>query len=140
MPMKTFHSINAPLYLYLAMLTLYLSLRGIGDFVDTEWNEYAFNFLFFIAPFLTLFAHITLYRILAKKTKDIFVFIFAAIPGFFPGAIFGYGLWDMGHGDTMAGFLFEVFYFGLPTAFAFGLLGLIYNYIYIGVMRVAHKV
>ncbi len=139
--MKNSPLIHTPLCIYIIMLVLYVALRGMNGFADIKWNEYLFIFLFFIAPFLSLFFHITLYRILAKEKKDFFPFIFAAIPGFAPGAMFGYGLLGMSHNDTIIGFLYYIFFFGLSTAFFFGLLGLIYNSIYIWITKkIIHKV
>ncbi len=126
---KINHQVNAPIYSYVAALFLYYILKWLDILEGIEWSQQLFNFLVFIAPFLSMFISIYLYSRLMTKRKDIVVFLLGAAPGFIPGAIFGYGLWGMGHGDTIIGFLFNVLIIGLPTAIFFGLLSSLFNFI-----------
>ena len=129
MPKNNFHKINTPLYLYLFALVVCFFLQWLGLFEITEWNTYILGFLVFIAPFLSLFISIYLYRKFSVQRREIKVFLLGAIPGFFPGAVFGYGIWILGHGDTLIGFLSNIMVIGLPTAIVFGLIGSFYDYI-----------
>ena len=132
---KNSHRITIPIYLYLTSLTLYFSLRSLDDFVASKWNDYLFGFLIYIAPFVVLLVGIYLYRRLTTKREEIKVLLLGAIPGFFPGAIFGYGIWSMGHGDTVSGFLLNVLVCGIPSALVFGVFGSLFDFILVRLIR-----
>lgn len=119
-----------PFCIYLALLFIYYLLRWLDILNKDKWLNYAFDFLVLVAPFLVMLSSIVIYRKSTKMSKWNTVFLLGALPGFLPGAIFGFGLWGLGHGDTIFGFLSSVLITGLPTAFAFGILGLVTDYIY----------
>lgn len=123
------HQVIIPLYLYVAALFVYYLLKWLKVSDGIEWDHQIFNFLVFVAPFLVILVSIYLYRKLLSKRKEGVIFLLGAMPGFIPGALFGYGLWGMGHGDTVFGFLIHVLIIGLPTALIFGVLGSIYDYL-----------
>jgi len=127
--------IALPSCIYVFLIALFFSFQKADAFATSTWSDHTFDFLVYVAPLLSLMISISWYKKLEKNPKESVVFLLGAVPGFFPGAIFGYGLWGMGHGDTIVGFLLHIAMIGLPVAIVFGTLGSLYDFTLRKLMR-----
>jgi len=128
--MKLLNKIIWPIYPYIAVLILYFYFRQIGDFWQTGLNLILYDLFVFAAPIiLFLWINLRLSHFI-RKPKHKLAFLCSAIPGFFPGAIFGYGIiFVIYHTVPLTENVVYGSIIGGISAVFFGLVGILWNLI-----------
>ena len=128
MNFNRFHKIISPVYFNLTAIILYYVFRGMGNFIETYWNTYIFNFLLFIFPAIIFVWILHRFRKSTIKKNNRNTFLITLVPGFPIGAFIGYGFWEMAHGSGILYLLITIVLYGIPTSLITGILGICINF------------
>jgi len=117
-----------PIYLYFALLGGYFFLIPYAS-ADNMSDMMFYSVIFGLPIIFWLWLNIRLRKIMKHERSYIVAVLVSMIPGFFPGAIWGLGIWGMAHGDDVFSFLAYILICGIPTAFVFVIIGLLFQFI-----------
>ena len=118
------NKIIAPIYLYIALLAGYFIIVPYVS-SDNLGNVMLYSVALGLPIVFWFWINMKLRKIIGHERRNMDVILVSSIPGFFPGAIFGFGVWGMAHGDTVISFIAYTLACGIPTAFIFGVMGLL---------------